>query len=377
MFQRRLNELRVRLLLVPQGPLLIKEGRHLADPQAGRALVREFGDYEKEQLPRVFNPAATRYPAQPRRRDGRGLGTYDSPDSCFDMAFVWSQTAKGPAFYLPGSSLRGVLRSAAERTVARWSPEWAMAGDPFHSATQHWVERQRKNETKVSNADIYRMAGPIERCFGYTSLRGRWTLGDAWMRSGVEAEVVVRDGVGIDRHSGAAMSGIKFQFEAIVGGIFETTLTMVNVELWQLGLLAYSLAALDDGAVRLGYGTRRGLGRVRVGVESLELRWYGVAPDSEGGLVRVPTLHELSERAGLGPTSYGLRDGGMELRLPLQPAEGTLVRSWRIEPARKAEGTDWAASPWPELAKLLPAALSGWEIPAELRDLIGTTEDRP
>lgn len=377
MFARRLNELHVRLHLAPQSPVLIKEGRHLSDPQAGRALVREFGDYDKSRLPRVFNRAASRYPRQPRRRDGRGQGSYDSPDECFDMAFVWSQTATGPRFYMPGSSLRGVLRSAAERAVSRWSPDWAAAGDPFLAPAQRWVDEQRRAGDSPDSETIYRLSGPIERCFGHTALRGRWSLRDAWMRPDAASEVIVRDSVGIDRRSGAAMAGIKFQFEAITAGIFDTTLTILNFELWQLGLLAYALAALDGGAARLGYGTHRGLGRVRLRVESLEWRWYGVESAPDDGLVRVPPLAELAAQAGLDPIRYGIRDGAAELHLPLRPTPGPFGHAWELTPAADASGEIWQRPPWPEVAALLPAALSGWPIPGELQGYLAPTEVHP
>lgn len=374
MFARRLNELRVRLNIVPAGPLLIKEGRHLSDPQIGQALVREFYDFEKRQLPRVFNRDAQRYPRQPRRRDGNGIGSYDSADECFDMAFVWSQTATGAGFYLPGSSLRGVLRSAAERTVARWSPDWSVAGDPFRAPVQRWVDDQRKTGLSPDSAAVYRLAGPIERCFGYTALRGRWTLADAWMRPSAEAEVVVRDSVGIDRRRGAAMSGIKFQFEAIVGGIFETTLTLINFELWQLGLLAHVLAGLDGGLVRMGYGTRRGLGRVRVGVERLEWRWYMPQTSRQNGLVRLPPLAELAAQAGIDPDRYGVRDRTIDLQLPLEPVESVIGQAWQLKPDRSNADDPWEASPWPQLGPLLAAGIAGWDVPPELSSLLGREE---
>src|SRR5262249_1565168 len=133
MFARRLNEVRVSLQLTPITPLLIKEGRHLeADPE----------DPEQQPNPdaRIFHPGVRRTPPFPRSRRGRGYGDYDTAEDCFDMAFVWTQTSVGPRFYLPGSSLRGILRSTAERLVGRWRPDWARVGDPFANAAQTWVQ---------------------------------------------------------------------------------------------------------------------------------------------------------------------------------------------------------------------------------------------
>ncbi|MBK9709823.1 MAG: hypothetical protein IPO81_00590 [Kouleothrix sp.] len=296
------------------------------------------------------------------------------------MACVWTQTAAGPRFYLPGSSLRGVLRSAAERLVACWQPNWGYVSDPFNNASEGWVQRQREREPSPSSADIYRMAGPIERCFGHTALRGRWTFGDAWMRNERDAHIVVRDGVGISRRTGAAMNDIKFQFEAITGGVFETTLTIVNYELWQLGLLAHALALLDGGQARLGYGTYRGMGRIRLAVTMMDWRWYGYLPSENAEGVRLPPLEQLATLAGL-DDSYGWRDKGQAIVLPLVPNATTFGSAWRLEPARGMAldgfaSTDWDGLPWPQLAELLAPTLNRWSLPDELQPWLPEAEVR-
>lgn len=359
MFATRLNELRVKIEIAPapESAILIKEGRHR---EGGKKTVRSF------------HPSARRDPPRPRRREGRGYADYDSDDESFDMACVWTHTANGPRFYLPGSSLRGALRSAAERLVGRWQPGWTLASDPFRNAAQTWVLDEREQERNLSGADIYRIAGPIERCFGHTALRGRWTIGDAILHDNHQARVIVRDGVGINRQTGAARESIKFQFEAIAGGIFETTIVLVNYELWQIGLLAHLLAALDAGAIRLGYGERRGLGRARLAVTYMEWRWYGLAPSPAHGDVQVPPLADLARRAGI-TGDYGWRDADQVLLLPLEEAPDALIGSvWRASSPRLAPDdgfaqTDWDAPLWARPAALLAETLEGWAPPAERR----------
>lgn len=363
MFRHRYNELRLTLQLAPAGPLLVKEGRHT-----------------KQQ--RSFHRGVTRDPPRPRRRDGPGYGSYDSEEGAFDMACVWTQTAAGPRFYLPGSSVRGVLRSAAERLIGRWQPAWVRASEPFQNQAQHWVLAQRDAERVLEGADIYRMCGPIERCFGHTALRGRWRIGDAWMVNERAAQVVVRDGVGIDRRTGAAANNVKFQFEAITGGVFETTMTLVNYELWQPGLLAHLLAAIDAGDIRLGYGTRRGLGHVRLAVPAVTFVWYGAVPTQENDGVRLPTLAAL---VGEDSAKYGLRDAGCTIVVPLQPDEDALIGSvWRAEPPRAAalpdndfQPTDWDAPFWAALAAPLDAVLAAWALPAEFQPSTPAQEETP
>jgi hypothetical protein len=80
-----------------------------------------------------------------------------------------------------------------------------------------------------------------------------------------------RDGVGIDRFTGGAAHGAKFDLAVVTNATFTTTLNLANFELWQLGLLACVLYDLREGLVAIGSGKSRGLGQV-TGV----VRWVEV-----------------------------------------------------------------------------------------------------
>lgn len=374
MFARKLNELQLTIEIRPVDLLLVKEGRHME------------GD-DKER--RVYNRGShvVRNPSRPRLRDSRDYGDYDTAEGCFNMAFVSSRTARNEErFYLPGSSLRGVLRSAAERVVARWKPN--LLSDPFltEQDLEHPLRsselRLRKQWQDAPPSEsvgplVYRHTLPIERCFGHTALRGRWVVADAWMRTGQgeqrvdepqqfqqrRARIEVRDGVGIDRHTGAAHNKIKYQFEALSGGAFTTTLTITNYERWQLGLLAHTLAALDGGQARIGYGTRHGLGRVKLAVKTMRWRWYGGAPRRADGLTYLPTLRELAKDAEL-KGDYGWQEpANAFVGLPMEASEIFLGYEATLTPqaASDPHKTDWAASPWPTLGPLLAPALQAWQ----------------
>ncbi len=361
MFRQRLNELRLKLHCIPAGPVLIKEGRH----QEGQDKERRFFNRDTQ---------VQRRPARPRRREGSGYGDYDTAEDCFDMAFVYSQTADGARFYLPGSSLRGVVRTSAERIIARWRPDLARQSDPFSNHAELQVQQQRNQHRSPDSTAIYRAAGPLDRCFGHTALRGRWVIADAWMSAKPPVPVVVRDGVGIDRATGAAHTNIKFQFEAVTGGVFATTLTLINYELWQLGLLAHVLAAIDGGTVRMGYGTRRGLGRMRLVVTSMDWRWYGRQPDQKAQQIIVPSLAALSQHVGLSTSDYGWYDADQSLSLPqaLAQIEHTFFGSTvqltpeRDQPQDGIAGTNWQHALWEACANLLPPVLMDWKAHPEV-----------
>lgn len=346
MLQQTLNELRATIEIRPHSPLLIKDGRH-----------HERG--QKDQL--SFLKAVERTPKYPRKRTGRDFGRYDDSELSFDMAFVWRHRRDhGDEFYIPGSSLRGVVRHAAEQIVARWRPDLAALGSPDGSAGQR---SEQAGSTPGSSVEIYAAAGPIERCFGTTNLRGRWVLSDAPIRNVNEAAVMVRDGVGINRHTGAAAEDIKFSFETITGGVFVSELVITNYELWQLGLLAHTLAAIDGGSARIGYGTRRGLGRVSLRVSTLHWRWYQKAYQKpQGELARIPALAELADAAALSH-AYTWHDGEASditaPQIPLVKAEvDGLVPTWASPLESRPD--PWLRAPWPQLGPLLPQVLNAW-----------------
>lgn len=365
MLKQTLNELQVVLEIQPESPLLVKDGRHFERKEGETG--EEWKERKKDRI--FFHQGVQRTPRKPRKKKESGYGSYDNADDCFDMACVFTRDAQGENhFYLPGSSLRGVMRSTAERLVGRWQPDLVHQSDPFDNREEKWVQDRRKEGESPDSATIYRRAGPIDRCFGHAALRGHWRIADAWMQDDHKAKVVVRDGVGINRTTGAAQNDVKFQFEAITGGVFITTLTLVNYELWQLGLLAHVLAALDEGEVRMGYGTRRGLGRVRVRVQEMVWRWYHLSHEQQPGAratarITIPSLHSLANEMQIEET-YGWMDGHLTSPvLDIMYREGTLVPDMVLHFPNTP--SNWDSTPWDQFGPLLPEALETWPVSAE------------
>ncbi len=229
-----------------------------------------------------------------------------------DMApVVTFRSRPRPEPYIPGSSLKGVLRSHAER-IARtlnFDPSvWRIgACDPFgkefrrrdsscgeklqwHKDDAKKARREgREPECDPTPPTIYRVSCPICKIFGNTSLVGRLSVGDAYLQPGSNYNLERRDGVGIDRFTGGSAMHAKFDLEVVTNATFETQLTLTNFELWQLGLLAYVLHDLSEGLVTIGAGKSRGLGHVSGGVRLLE--------------VHLPT-HRLPQRET--PSLWGL-----------------------------------------------------------------------
>ena len=220
-----------------------------------------------------------------------GVATISGPNMA--CVRVWRNGRE--EVYLPGSSLKGVLRSHAER-ITRTLNETA-ACDPFakegpvtfcgncFEAIKHGrkgiPERLKPHELPDPikkpgelNRRVYADSCSICRLFGSTWYAGRLATADAYA-VGEPPTPQPRDGVGIDRFTGGSAPGVKFDLEVVTGGRFQTTLHLRNFELWQLGLVGFLLQDLKDSLLRVGASKSRGLGKVRGEVQEIKLYYLG------------------------------------------------------------------------------------------------------
>jgi len=172
---------------------------------------------------------------------------------------------------IPGSSIKGVVRSLAERilrTVNR-RPDW-WACDPFDQDTM-CISPSRRDE-------LWREAGEKDgpftellmthsctacRLFGSPWMAGRVAFKDAYLANPEALPITtqIRDGVGIDRDLGAARSGVKYDFETVVPGAqFAIEVVTENLKDWELGFLLTVLRLWEEGGIALGGKTTRGPG---------------------------------------------------------------------------------------------------------------------
>ena len=100
---------------------------------------------------------------------------------------------------------------------------------------------------------VYDASCPACRLFGSTGFIGRVAISDAYLAS--EEIKEQRDGVGIDRLTGGASHGAKFELEVVSAGVvFETDIHLRNFEIWQLGMLFVVLQDMQDELIHIGSG---------------------------------------------------------------------------------------------------------------------------
>jgi CRISPR-associated RAMP protein (TIGR02581 family) len=230
--------------------------------------------------------------------------------------------------YIPGSSLKGVMRASVE-AVLRSLSESPVQGacNPFGKEREGDASCSSRLQGLVRNhastAQIYQGHCLACRSFGSTVLKGRIGVSDLFPWSEVEGslsetsranfqranETEVRNNVAIDRISGAVAVG-PFDQELVVPGVsFWGELSLENYQLWQLGLLVTAIDELNTGFAQLGSSKSRGLGVVRVHVEQLV---HEQVRRGERGPCGVGDLADAGERQ-----AYGLLD-----EVPLPAGEG-------------------------------------------------------
>lgn len=185
--------------------------------------------------------------------------------------------ARGQPF-IPGSSLKGALRSALERILQGLDAGTLDACDIFdddHRCTAKLEAKRKKDKEEgksedISFEDIRDTTCMVCGLFGSSLLAGRLFVHDLPVVD-EEARSEIRDGVGIHRDLRTAQEGIKYDLEAVSPGTrFRLDLTLENANEVQVALTLKLLDLLDEGEVLLGGLTSRGLGRVRL--DKLEIQ---------------------------------------------------------------------------------------------------------
>lgn len=207
-----------------------------------------------------------------------------------DMSFVRTlrSNQSEPEIYIPGSSLRGVLRGHAEKLLRSVSE--SAACDPTQTSRRGRLGQAcfagTPNTEKISGSDAYNGSCYACKLFGNTAMASRVRIGDMYLTAESKPLLEQRYGVAIDRVTGAVAQG-PFEIEILTDATFEGRITIRNFTLGQLGLLAGSLLDLSEGLVPMGYGKSRGLGRVELSFEKLLIR---TLHKTEGELVGVGAL---------------------------------------------------------------------------------------
>lgn len=184
-----------------------------------------------------------------------------------DMQCIRSRYQGEDTVIIPGSSLKGVIRSRYEQIASLFGGTCCNVVDRLNACREP-KSMPEKNRGKA----VYDGLCPACKLFGSTAIGARLRIADAYPVK----EVVIgeRTGVGINRITGAAQRGALYQYEVVEEGTFAVEIFLKNYELYQLVLLLHVLNDMNDGYVSLGSATSRGNGQLEVQKLCITFREY-------------------------------------------------------------------------------------------------------
>ena len=210
-----------------------------------------------------------------------GCGEGDE-DRQLDAIFV--QDKKGVR-YIPGSSFRGALRSTVERLLASLDPQKScLLLDGYHPQcpTSNATNRERfskmveqgKSEQELFNFLAEKLCLTC-KVFGSPFMASKVRVADLYRLNNCNPPAQVRYGVGIDRDTETAASGLLFTYEVVEKGEkFHFKLWAENVTEEDLGVLGLGIMELLHGEFRVGAKMAAGLGQCQLREDSLALRYF-------------------------------------------------------------------------------------------------------
>lgn len=170
------------------------------------------------------------------------------------------KTNRGDPF-IPGSSLKGVVRSTVEGLLRSAGIDGLRACNPLDEETSCGAHKKRSAPLKEHCAAC--------RLFGSHLVASHVRFSDAQLthRGGL-SPLEKRDGVAIDRDLRIAADKRKYDLEVVAPDTtFSLEILVQNLDgqdLWMKGLLIAGLDPLQSGFTALGGFTSRGMGRVDI-----------------------------------------------------------------------------------------------------------------
>lgn len=202
--------------------------------------------------------------------------------SGFDHAPLAALISPASGWVLPGSSLRGVLRSQAERiarTIVTYQAKHQSepthyflnhnpAGDPNVRAAEATLANsdsllsaagytdEPDKSTKPSQLDL------ADQLFGSVRLGSRLMVEDGILSN--QPMLKPFDFLAIDRFTGGGRDSAKFDAVALWRPAFRVRLRLENAAAWELGWLLLTLRDLHEGWATIGFGAAKGFGATKI-----------------------------------------------------------------------------------------------------------------
>ncbi len=175
--------------------------------------------------------------------------------------------------YIPGSSMKGILRSFLARLHESGGPWLASKGvaasDCLHQPAgverAKTLKEQFKDNPEGLAQAIWDELCPVCRLFGSQQFAGRLLIADLLPEPRSAIRVERRHGVAIDVDTRTARDTAKYDLELVAPGArFQFELTLENPSDEQVKDTRLLVRALEAGEILMGAKTGSGLGRVKL-----------------------------------------------------------------------------------------------------------------
>jgi len=174
--------------------------------------------------------------------------------------------------YVPGSSLKGVLRSEAERAASLLGQSacglFSSNGVPCLTTDKDKAKsirddiKRNKGLSAELHSQLERELCDSCRLFGSQFAASRVQIDDLFLDDSENVVIESRDGVGIDRDSGTAAEHIKYDFHVVPASTeFALHIQAENLDKRSRSLFAFVVLELTRGNYSIGGKRSRGLGR--------------------------------------------------------------------------------------------------------------------
>ena len=173
--------------------------------------------------------------------------------------------------YIPGSSIRGAIRAELERVIAGIGTYMDLKScslfDEDENGCAEQIKRKFESQTDLKDKDYEEFVDKLcDVCqlFGSTIHGSHIFFEDAFCSQNDGVKSCVRDGVGIDRDTGSAVDGAKYDYEVIeTGQHFSFDMFAENLSDTGKKIINLILALLKEG-IYIGGKKAGGLGKVKL-----------------------------------------------------------------------------------------------------------------
>lgn len=191
-----------------------------------------------------------------------------------DSPFMSLEVNGEKLYYIPGSSFRGYLSTKLERFLEEDNGivlKDKNTNDKLNSADVKLIFGYTNldgEKDEVKNRVAKKLGKDLKQIDSFKSMAGRIHIADMKILSDVDS--IKRDGIKIDRNTGATEKGAKFDYDVLLSGTkFKFVMELENLEKYQINLVALALQDILEGDL-FGGKLSRGIGKCRLDIKEIK-----------------------------------------------------------------------------------------------------------